>query len=55
MIRTMFRVVPAARSESRDPYAVSYREGTDYGSPLSRGRQRNEFTNPLPPGEREPT
>jgi len=28
-------VVPAERSESRDPYAVRYRAGTEYGSPQS--------------------
>src|SRR5579862_9418849 len=36
---TLSAVVPAERSESRDPYAAPYREGTGYGSPLSRGRR----------------
>ncbi len=32
-------VVPAERSEGRDPYSVAHREGTAYGSLHSRGRR----------------
>ena len=31
-------VVPAERSEGRDPYSAAYRKSTAYGSPPSRGR-----------------
>src|SRR5690242_11056550 len=36
--RLYLSVVPAERSEGRDPYSAAYRKSTAYGSPPSRGR-----------------
>ena len=38
--RLIFSVVPAERSEGRDPYSAAYRGTAEYGSPPSRGRRR---------------
>src|SRR5688500_15841869 len=40
--RSNLSVIPSERSETRDPYAAAYREGTVYGSPPSRGRRTLE-------------